>query len=104
MKRTDGTTGVNTDSFGALGLFLLHVPAFSTRGKDISLVKKFKLNAPVADLSNPPGGFRHGHHIAFKRDNNTPLANLYVSMLQRLGVETGTFASSTSRLSALEIA
>src|SRR4028118_871014 len=34
------------------------------------------------------GGFRHGQHLAFDQQNNYPLANLYVSMLQRLGLET----------------
>ena len=28
------------------------------------------------------GGFRHGQHLAFDPQNNTPLGNLYVSMLQ----------------------
>ncbi len=48
------------------------------------------------------GGFRHGQHIAFRRDNNTPLCNLYVTMLQRMGVEAGAFASSMGTLSGLE--
>lgn len=48
------------------------------------------------------GGFKHGQHLAFDRQNNTPLCNLYVSMLQRLGIETDRFASSTGRLSGLE--
>ena len=47
------------------------------------------------------GGFRHGQHLAFKRDDNKPLANLFVSMLQRLGIETETFGSSTGTLSGL---
>jgi hypothetical protein len=33
--------------------------------------------------------------------NNTPLANLYVSMLQQLGVETDKFATSTGPLKGL---
>jgi hypothetical protein len=32
------------------------------------------------------------------------LCNLYVSMLQRLGIETDQFASSTGTLSGLEMA
>jgi hypothetical protein len=47
------------------------------------------------------GGFRHGQNLAFDTQNNTPLANLYVSMLQRLGVETDRFASSTGTLAGL---
>lgn len=48
------------------------------------------------------GGFKHGRHLAFDTTNNTPLANLFVSMLQRLGIETGQFASSTGTLRGLE--
>jgi hypothetical protein len=47
------------------------------------------------------GGFRHGQHLAFSRDFNTPLPNLYVSMLQNMGVEADRFASSTGTLTGL---
>lgn len=47
------------------------------------------------------GGFRHGQHLAFDRDNNYPLANLYVSMLQRLGLEVDRFGSSTGTMTGL---
>jgi hypothetical protein len=46
------------------------------------------------------GGFRHGQYLKFKEQ--TPLANLYVSMLQRLGFEVDSFALSTGRLAGLE--
>lgn len=49
------------------------------------------------------GGFRHGQHLAFNPENNYPLANLYVSMLQRLGLEIDTFASSTGTMTGLEV-
>jgi hypothetical protein len=60
-------------------------------------------DANIHDNTNLPillagGGFPHGSHIAFRRDNNTPLCNLFVSMMQRMGVEADTFASSTGRL------
>lgn len=66
-------------------------------------------DANIHDNTNLPillagGGFRHGQHIAFKRDNNAPLCNLFVSMMQRLGIETDSFASGTGRLSGLELA
>ncbi|NDC54049.1 MAG: DUF1552 domain-containing protein [Planctomycetia bacterium] len=48
------------------------------------------------------GGFRHAGHLAFDPANHPPLANLYVSMLQRLGLETDRFASSTGTLRGLE--
>jgi len=64
-------------------------------------------DANTHDNSNLPillagGGFRHGKHIAFGHDNNTPLANMFVAMLQRLGVDCESFASSTGRLKELE--
>lgn len=48
------------------------------------------------------GGFRHGRHLAFDRQQNYPLPNLFVSMLQRMGIEEGSFASSTGRMDGLE--
>lgn len=50
------------------------------------------------------GGFKHGQHLAFDRKNNYPLPNLYVSILQRLGLESGKFASSTGTMKGLELA
>jgi BMFP domain-containing protein YqiC len=50
------------------------------------------------------GGFRHGQHLAFDRQRNYPLPNLYVSMLQRMGIESDRFASSTGTMKGLELA
>ena len=47
------------------------------------------------------GGFRHGQHLPFDPQNPPPLCNLYVSMLQRLGIETDKFGSSTGTLTGL---
>lgn len=49
------------------------------------------------------GGFKHGQHLAFDTQNNHNLATLYVSMLQRLGIETNTFASATATMTGLEM-
>lgn len=49
------------------------------------------------------GGFHHGQHLAFDTDRNYPLPNLFVSMLQRLGIETDQFASSTGTFRGLEL-
>lgn len=49
------------------------------------------------------GGFQHGQHLAFDRQNNYPLPNLFVSVLQRLGLETGKFATSTGTLRGLQL-
>jgi hypothetical protein len=49
------------------------------------------------------GGFRHGQHLAFDQAQNYPLPNLFVSMLQRLGLDEGKFASSTGAMRGLEM-
>jgi hypothetical protein len=50
------------------------------------------------------GGFRHGQHLAFDTEHNYPLPNLFVSMLQRMGLEADKFASSTGTMRGLEMA
>ncbi|MCI0681072.1 MAG: DUF1552 domain-containing protein [Gemmataceae bacterium] len=50
------------------------------------------------------GGFRHGEHLAFDPVNPPPLSNLYVTMLQRLGINADRFGSSTGTLRGLEVA
>ncbi len=49
------------------------------------------------------GGFRHGQHLPFDPNNPPPLCNLFVSMLQRIGLETDQFGTSTGTLTGLEI-
>jgi len=63
-------------------------------------------DANTHDNTNLPillagGGFRHGQHLAFKRDNNTPLSNLFVTMLQNMGLDADAFGSSTGTLSEI---
>ena len=47
------------------------------------------------------GGWKHGTHIAGDRDHNTPLGKLFVSMLQRFGVEADSFGSGTGTIDGL---
>jgi hypothetical protein len=66
-------------------------------------------NASSHDNRNMPvlvagGGFRHGQHLAFDRKNNYPLPNLYVSLLQRTGLEQSRFATGTGTMTGLEVA
>ena len=49
------------------------------------------------------GGFKHGQHLAFDPQNPPPLCNLYVSMLQRLGIEVDKFSTGTGTLTGLEL-
>lgn len=58
-------------------------------------------NANSHDTKNLPlllagGGFKHGQHLAFDTKDNLPMCNLFVQMLQKMGVETDTFGSSTA--------
>lgn len=49
------------------------------------------------------GGFKHGQSLSFDQQNNTPLANLYVTMLQQLGLPVENFASSEGPLDGLPV-
>ncbi len=64
-------------------------------------------NANSHDTRNLPillagGGFKHGRHVAFDANKNTRLCNLFVTMLQRLGLETGAFGTSNGTLSGFD--
>ena len=48
------------------------------------------------------GSFRHGRHVQFSQEKNTPLCNLFVTMLQQMGIESDTFASSTGTLNEIQ--
>lgn len=65
-------------------------------------------NANTHSTTNLPvlfagGGFKHGQHLAFDRERNYPLPNLFVSMLQRMDIETDRFASATGTMRGLEM-
>jgi len=49
------------------------------------------------------GGFNHGQHLAFNPTKNTPLPNLFTTILQRLELDVDRFGSSTGTLTGLEI-
>ncbi len=66
-------------------------------------------NASSHDNKNMPvlfagGGFRHGQHLAFNKNDNYPLPNLYLSALHRLGLHQDKFATSTGTMTGLELA
>jgi hypothetical protein len=66
-------------------------------------------NAATHGVKNMPvllagGGFKHGQHLAFDQNNPPPLCNLFVSMLQRFGLEADKFGSSTGTLTGLDFA
>jgi hypothetical protein len=60
-------------------------------------------NANAHDPRNLPvflagGGFKHGRYVAHDRGANTPLSNLFVTMLQNMNIETESFATSNGTL------
>jgi len=60
-------------------------------------------NASSHDNSNLPvllagGGFKHAGHVAFDRKNNAPMSNLFVRILQQMGLDFDRFGSSTGVL------
>ena len=44
------------------------------------------------------GGYRHGQHIVHAGGQNAPLCNLFVTMLQSMGMDTESFGQSTGAL------
>ncbi len=50
------------------------------------------------------GRFKHGQHLAFDPAKAPPLCNLFVSYLQHLGVEAGSFSTGSSTMQGLEFA
>jgi Protein of unknown function (DUF1552) len=64
-------------------------------------------NANSHDTRNLPillagGGFKHGRHVAFDANKNARFCNLFVTMLQRLGVETDAFGTSSGTLTGFD--
>ncbi len=86
----------------------------STQSHDESLLDQTMIlfgsnmgNANTHTNTNLPillagGGFKHGQHMVFDREKNTPLSNLFVSMLQNMNIETNRFGSSSGRLDGLQ--
>jgi BMFP domain-containing protein YqiC len=103
---------IEQEEFKALNYLLGKLK--STREGDETLLDRTMVlfgsnlgNASTHRTDNLPmllagGGFRHGGHMVFEPEKNTPLCNLYVTMLQRLGVEAASFGSSTGTLTGLE--
>ena len=49
------------------------------------------------------GRFEHGQHLAFDKETNTPLANVYTSVLQSMKLAEEPFGSGTGPLEGLKI-
>ncbi|MDG1895238.1 MAG: DUF1552 domain-containing protein [Fuerstiella sp.] len=96
---------IETEEFRAFNAFLNRLT--SIKEADKSLLDHTAVlfgsnlgNASSHDWHNLPiiiagGGYKHCSYVAHDKKNNTPLANVFVSLAQRMGVETGRFGSST---------
>jgi hypothetical protein len=92
--------------FAAFSRFLERLKAI--RENDATLLQQTAVlfgsnlgNASSHDWHNVPvivagGEFRHGQHVAGNPADNTPLANLFIPLAQRMGLEIDRFGSSTS--------
>lgn len=105
---------VELEKMKTFGDFLVKLQ--QTREEETSLLDRTMVffssnlaNAATHAVKNMPvllvgGGFKHGQHLAFDLKNPPPLCNLFVSMLQRMGIESDRFGSSTGNLTGLETA
>lgn len=104
---------VESEQIKALADFLSRMAAIREGGEPLLDRTMVLYGAPMGNANshsnvNLPillagGGFRHAGHLAFDRNRNYPLPNLFVSMLQRMGIETDRFASSTGTMRGLEV-
>jgi hypothetical protein len=103
---------VESDQMKAFGEFLAKLKG-SAEGEGSLLDQTAVLfgsnlgNASSHDSRNMPillagGGFRHGRHLAFDQEKNYPLGNLFVSLLQRFGIEADSFGNATGTMRGLE--
>lgn len=58
------------------------------------------VNLPIVLAGGP---WKHGQHLAFDAAKNYPLARLFVSMMQGLGLEVDRFASGAGTMQGLEL-
>jgi len=91
------------------GDFLGKLKATSERG--VTLLDQTQVlyagdlgNASAHTTSNLPillagGGFKHAGHVAFDRNNNKLMSNLFVRMLQQMDIETDRFGNSNGIVS-----
>lgn len=111
--KIDQLTTVESGLFRVLGKFLQQLRDAQEEGQSL-LDQTMVLfgsnlgNASSHDTRNMPillagGGFQHGQHLAFDQTNNYALPKLYVSMLQRLGLEIDSFAETTGTMTGLEM-
>ncbi len=102
---------VESAIISAWGDFLRGLDSVDDRGSSLLDQTSVLLTSNLGNASNHSnknmpvlfagGGFNHGQHLAFDQNRNYPLPNLFVSLLQKLGLETDQFMSSTGTMSEL---
>jgi hypothetical protein len=100
---------IEEEELKAFGYFLDKLKATDERG--IRMLDSTQVlyasdlgNASAHTTRNLPillagGGFRHAGHVAFDRDNNQRMSNLFVRMLQQIGIEMDRFGNSNGTMS-----
>jgi hypothetical protein len=114
QKKLKQLEAIDREHMKQLGVLFSHLQSTKEQGQtllDHSMILYGSNlgNANTHVTTNLPvlfagGGFKHGQHLAFDRERNYPLPNLFVSMLQRMGIEADSFASSTGTMRGLEMA
>ncbi|MEZ6058679.1 MAG: DUF1552 domain-containing protein [Planctomycetaceae bacterium] len=105
---------IESAQFKVLSEFLTSLDAIQEEGEPLLDRTMVLYGAPMGnaashDNKNLPmlllgGGFKHAGHLAFDNTKNYPLPNLYVSMLQRMGLPVDKFATSTGTMRGLDFA
>ena len=113
-EKLDQLAIVESAIIAAWGQFLRDLDSVDEQGHSLLDQTSVFLTSNLGNASNHSnknmpvlfagGGFRHGQHLAFDEKNNYPLPNLYVSELQRLGLEVDNFKTSTGTMTGLEMA
>jgi len=103
---------VETAIIAAWGDFLRSLSATDEHGTSLLDQTSVLLTSNLGNASNHSnqnmpvllagGGFRHGQHLGFDQKRNYPLPNLFVSLMQRMGLPEDRFATGTSTMTGLE--
>jgi hypothetical protein len=105
-EKIDELKIIEEAEFEVFGEFLTKMKAVEENGKSLldhtSVLYGSNLgNASSHNWRNLPvivagGGFKHAGHIAHDEKNNTPFANLFIPIAQRMGLKIDQFGSSTA--------
>jgi hypothetical protein len=107
-KRIDQLKKIERGIMSCFGDFLVQMKAKQEEGGSLmdstmTLFGSNLGNASAHDPRNNPillagGVFSHGQYVAHNARHNTPLCNLFLSMLGKMKIDTDSFSSSTGRL------